>query len=494
MQNVGFSVRLSNKKRFTAAATIVACSTAYLLVGSAREASGVKNPLAGRDLALTDKSLRVLAATNTRGGVQLAAQLDATPTAGPAPTEPQQLDRTSAASRMKLSGVERIRLRVWGSTDFNGEYGIDPDMTLSLPGLGRLDVGTLTLSELEQLISDRLSASLRRDTRVSVEVMKARPFFIMGQISRPGAVEWRPGLTLVQAIALAGGVTRPSLGGSADQVLSARSQLNFTLAQLNRLKAEKEDVANTDPQAPVPNAADPAADSHSLRPEHAAYGQNIIRDEQRAVFQTRIANLQSEHRSVLREIETARAQSSALEEQRSLSRQATKDLEYLKERQLVANRVYLSARSELSAIEARGLETTMALERAKTRADALARQITLAKQERQAFLSERVETLEKEVVTLRSRLGADDSIATDTRKKGIEFFVARNVNGDLDVSPVNIFGEILPSDVVIVFTRSAGEPLDTSKTAMLQWVLEASAQVPMLGADTSNDGRGRSSR
>lgn len=493
MQNVGFSVRLSSKKRFTAAATIVACSTAYLLVGSAREASGVKNPLAGRDLALADKSLRVLAATNARGGVQLAAQLEATPTTGPAPVEPQQLDRASAASRMKLSGVERIRLRVWGSSDFNGEYGIDPDMTLSLPGLGRLDVGTLSLSDLEQLISDRLSSSLRRDTRVSVEVMKARPFFIMGQISRPGAVEWRPGLTLVQAIALAGGVTRPSLGGSPDQVLSARSQLNFTLAQLNRLKAEKEDVANTDPQAPVPSV-DPAADSLPARAENAAYGQNIIRDEQRAVFQTRIANLQSEHRSVLREIETARAQSSALEEQRSLSRQATKDLEYLKERQLVANRVYLSQRSELSGIEARGLETAMALERAKTRAEALARQITLAKQERQAFLSERIETLEKEVVTIRSRVGADDSAPTDTRKKGIEFFVARNVNGDLDVSPVNIFGEILPGDVVIVFTRSAGEPLDTSKTAMLQWVLEASAQVPMLGSDNAGDGRGRSNR
>ncbi len=469
-------------KRLAAAMMAVCCGGAYLLVAGTQQAAGSRTGPLAFEFGPNDQSYRVLANAQRRAaGVRVAAQVDGNPLvltdALPERAPEKPADPTTGASRTKLSGVERIRLRVWGNPDFNGEYGIDPDLTLSMPGLGRLDVGNLTLSDLEHLISDRLSSSLRRDTRVSVEVVRARPFFIMGQISRPGAVEWRPGLTLVQALALAGGVTRPGL---AEQDTSARALLSFSLTQLSRLKAEKEDVANTDPQAPIRVTADPAVDGAHLRPELARFNQSIIRDEQRAVFQSRIVNLQNEHRSALREIETARAQFATMDEQRSLTRQATKDLEYLKEKQLVANRVYLTQRAELSSIESRTLEINMALERATSRAEGLERQIALAKQERMALLSERIETLEKEVVNLRARAGLEDGSAP-TARKSIEFYVARNVDGDLDVAPVTVFGEIRPGDVVIVLARNPGERIDVSKNAMMQYVLEASAQMPQRG-------------
>lgn len=460
-------------KRMAAAIAVACCSGAYLIIAGTQQAAGSRGGQFGINFGPEDRSYRVLANAQRRQGVQLAAQVESNPLVLTDAQVESPLDKSSdkgnAASRTKLSGIERIRLRVWGNADFNGEYGIDPDMTLSLPGLGRLDVSAMSLTDLEHMISERLSNSLRRDTRVSVEVVRARPFFIMGQISRPGAVEWRPGLTLVQALALAGGVTR-SQSAFAGGDISSHATLSFTLAQLARLKAEKEDVANTDPQAPITALPEPVADA-----QQRAYGQNVIRDEQRAIFHARISSLQGEHRSALREIETARAQHKNLEEQLVLTRQATKDLESLKQQHLVANRIYLTQRSELSTIEARALEINMALERATSRAEGLARQIILAKQERQAQLSERIETLEKELINLRARSGSEDGAPS---KKTIDFYVARNVDGDLDVKPVNIFGEINPGDVVIVFARGQGERVDTSKAAMMQWVLEASAQVP----------------
>lgn len=471
----------------TAAILAVCCTGAYLLVAGTQTAASSRGGLYGVS-TMTDKSYRVLRDGRRPNVVQLAAQVETRPNV----LSDAAFDRTekpvepsTTVSRTKMTSVERIRLRVWGGNpDFNGEYGIDPDMTLSLPGLGRFDITDHTPASLEQMLTEKLSNSMRRETRVSVEVTRSRPFFIMGQISRPGAVEWRPGLTLMQAIALAGGVTRPTTGGGLEMESQVRAQLSFSLAQLARLRAEKEDVAAIDVEVPLRASV---AETSPVA-ELAAYGQKTILDEQRAVFQTRIANLQSEHRSALREIDAARAQANALQEQRDLSREATKNLEYLKDKQLVANRMYLTQRTELSNIEARVTETTVALERAMARAEALKRQITLAKQERLAALSERIETLDKEVVTLRSRLGSPDG--TPAARRGIDIFLSRNNNGEFDVNPVSVYGEVNPGDVVIVVLRGRDGPDVNDKAAMLQWVLEASAQLPSTVTGAPDASRG----
>ena len=46
------------------------------------------------------------------------------------------------------------------------------------------------------------------DPSLSVDVLNFRPFFILGQVNRPNSYPYRSGLTVRQAVALAGGFTR----------------------------------------------------------------------------------------------------------------------------------------------------------------------------------------------------------------------------------------------------------------------------------------------
>ena len=64
-----------------------------------------------------------------------------------------------------------------------------------------------TSAQLQQMLSDGLKPDYLIDPRVSVSIVKYRPFFVNGEVNRPGGVDFQPGLTLRKAISLAGGFT-----------------------------------------------------------------------------------------------------------------------------------------------------------------------------------------------------------------------------------------------------------------------------------------------
>jgi hypothetical protein len=351
-------------------------------------------------------------------------------------------------------------------------------MTLSVPGLGRVDVAEHTASSLERHISDRLSNAMRRELQVSIEVVRSRPFFIMGQISRGGAIEWRPGLNVVQALALAGGVVKPRAGGNLDPT-SAAMQLSYALTQLERLRAEKEDI-NSGRKLGVTRVG---TSRSGLLTDH----QRALIDEQRAIYENRAGSLERDHES-----EVATSQLRSLEAQYSLADQASKDLESLREKRLIPNRQYLTQRGELVTMEARLNDTRLTIERANARAETLLHQIELLKQERSAQLSDRIEVVEKEIVGLRAQISDDrtKSNAGPMRWSSVLFFLARKTDGDISVQAMKPFDEVNPGDVIIV-TQATEDPGTLSKEEMLQKVLEASASASNPGGGDLAQGQGR---
>jgi polysaccharide export outer membrane protein len=78
---------------------------------------------------------------------------------------------------------------------------------LNYPFLGELTVKGLTLAELEQLITGGLKGAYLVNPNVTVSIGEYRPFFVHGEVKKPGSFTFQPGLTLEQAIAMAGGFT-----------------------------------------------------------------------------------------------------------------------------------------------------------------------------------------------------------------------------------------------------------------------------------------------
>jgi len=116
--------------------------------------------------------------------------------------------QTLAQGGYNLNAGDAVRIHVFGEPDLSFEsLLIGQNGRISYPFLGELKVTGTSASELQQLLVDGLQPDYLIDPRISVSVVRYRPFFLNGEINRPGGVEFQPGLTLRKAIALAGGFT-----------------------------------------------------------------------------------------------------------------------------------------------------------------------------------------------------------------------------------------------------------------------------------------------
>jgi len=107
-----------------------------------------------------------------------------------------------------LSSGDSIRIYVYGEPDLTFErLLIGQNGRISYPFLGELKVTDKTSAQLQQSLINGLQPDYLIDPRISVSIVKYRPFFVNGEVKRPGGVDFQPGLTLRKAISLAGGFT-----------------------------------------------------------------------------------------------------------------------------------------------------------------------------------------------------------------------------------------------------------------------------------------------
>jgi len=78
---------------------------------------------------------------------------------------------------------------------------------ISFPLVGDVTAGGKTVSELETELEDALRDGFLKQPRVSIEVLEYRPFFILGEVMKPGEYPYTNGLTVLNAVATANGFT-----------------------------------------------------------------------------------------------------------------------------------------------------------------------------------------------------------------------------------------------------------------------------------------------
>lgn len=112
------------------------------------------------------------------------------------------------AAEYRLGAGDRLQVTVFGQPDLSGTFEIGGEGTVALPLLGAVPAGGRTLRELSEDIRVRLDKDYVVNPRVNIEVTNYRPFYILGQVTRPGSYPYVAGLDVRQAIAIAGGYTR----------------------------------------------------------------------------------------------------------------------------------------------------------------------------------------------------------------------------------------------------------------------------------------------
>jgi protein involved in polysaccharide export with SLBB domain len=113
----------------------------------------------------------------------------------------------SAATAYKLGSGDKVRVTVFNEKDLSGDFDVNDQGLLALPLIGQVRVTGLTLSEAQDLITQKYGKDYLVNPRVNVEVLNYRPFFILGEVKSPGSYPFVNGISIVNAVALAGGYT-----------------------------------------------------------------------------------------------------------------------------------------------------------------------------------------------------------------------------------------------------------------------------------------------
>ncbi len=107
----------------------------------------------------------------------------------------------------RLGTGDQLRITVFTEEELSREVEVDSAGRITLPLVGDLPEVGRTLKDVEQMIFEALTPDYFRNPVVSVEIINYRPFFIIGEVANPGSYPYVGGMTVITAVAIAGGFT-----------------------------------------------------------------------------------------------------------------------------------------------------------------------------------------------------------------------------------------------------------------------------------------------
>lgn len=127
---------------------------------------------------------------------------------GPPISDPQDAAPTGAGmNSYRLGSGDEIKVTVYGEADLSGSFVVDGEGRIAMSLIGPVEIGGMTLSDASERLQTRLKDGWLRDPKVTAELVKGRPYYILGEVNKPGEYPFVAGLTVMNAIASAGDFT-----------------------------------------------------------------------------------------------------------------------------------------------------------------------------------------------------------------------------------------------------------------------------------------------
>lgn len=111
------------------------------------------------------------------------------------------------ANEYVLGIGDKLRITTFGEAELSGEFEVSSTGKIAMPLIGEVAAAGETVVKVQESIRSELASGYLKDPRVSIEVLTYRPFFILGEVMKPGSYDYVNGMTVVNAVALAGGYT-----------------------------------------------------------------------------------------------------------------------------------------------------------------------------------------------------------------------------------------------------------------------------------------------
>ena len=317
----------------------------------------------------------------------------------------------SPSSRVK-TGVDSTLRTFLQRTDLSAEYTIDQDGIVSLPRLGKFQITKeVGPRDLEALLAYAFTRATGQPVEVNVSIQDRRPVYVVGMVKNTGAFKHAGHMTVLQAIALAGGIDRGACNTAElieasreqERVAKLTHQLTRLLARRARLEAERKGSASM--QRPSQLTALAGKDGAEIM---LSTEQRLLeldrgrREQQRTETTAGVATAR-------KEIETMRAKLLQLNAQSQMNSEYLNDL--LKVHGLGTRVGVIKVRSDLAEIEARRQDIHAAMAAAEARLAQSERAVARQASEHASELARSIATTEAEVSEVRLALESAGSLA-----------------------------------------------------------------------------------
>ena len=144
-----------------------------------------------------------------------------------------------------LGAGDKISIKVFGQEDLSIESFLGNSGSVNYPFLGDVKVAGLSIKQVELSITKGLKGDYLINPNVYVQVIEYRPFYIHGEVKKPGGYPYQPGMTINQAVALAGGLTdradtdKIALYKEADKKLKQHASLQHNVSAGDTITIEQ---------------------------------------------------------------------------------------------------------------------------------------------------------------------------------------------------------------------------------------------------------------
>lgn len=356
-----------------------------------------------------------------------------------------------------------LQITVYGQPALTGLYPIDTEGNIGYPVVGNIAVAGLTMPQISEKIAAALSQHIPGLT-VTATINQYAPVFVVGDVKVPGKYEFRPGMVVLELMAIGGGAGKgeaPAVTAGMQLITAQQDyadlQMQMTQASIRRVRLQAE-LNGIDFDYQLPEQT-PANKQTSNLTKQMAAGEKTLFDVRRNNLNAERSALQAQSASYGDEIETLKQSITLHDAEIKLLEENVQSSKTLVERGLAAKSNLRDMERDLSSTRRDALELASFLARARQSQLAVQQRIANLEEARRSEAATSLQEIDLNLARMESRANAQlqtmaeiakssGNISSSDMRQKLVFTISRNVSGVFEDFAANERTEIRPGDIL----------------------------------------------
>ncbi|CAN7256597.1 polysaccharide biosynthesis/export family protein [Bosea sp. LjRoot90] len=377
--------------------------------------------------------------------------------------------RVAAQDRLKIKVSEwrpnSRELFEWSA--LSGEFAVSSTGMLSLPVVGTFSVDGKAPAEIAALISERLkgTAGLVNAPAAAVEIAQYRPIYVVGSVEKPGEYAFRPTMTALQAVAIAGGFQRMelALGRFERETIIAEGEISVQQTQLLALQVRRDRLLAEARKAEAITFSDDLRRNLNDSAAQAMREESALFASHRKAARSQGDLLQQSRSLLEEELRTLGAKAVTQQRQQDLVRRELNNINSLISKGLAVSPRQLAVEQNLAQSESQALDLMLATARAKQEISRLDRTLSDLENQREIDVGRELRATQlslkqtdDRIIALRALIHESTALAPRLQSQQekqfarMRFSVQRRQGGAVNEIAIEETSPILPGDIVRV--------------------------------------------